>query len=60
MYLRGYEDRLTSRNNYLFKLMDEKEKLKEQCRESCKVRDMQGVVNALASLYVLWRKDGVK
>lgn len=40
--------------------MDEKEKLKEKCRKSCKVRDMQGVVNALASLYVLWRKDGVK
>lgn len=34
-----------------------KEKLIRQCRESCDKRDMQGVVNALASLYGLWRKE---
>lgn len=36
------------------------EKLIRQCRESCDKRDMQGVVNALASIYVSWRKEREK
>lgn len=34
-----------------------KEKLIRQCRESCDKRDMQGVINALASLYGLWKGE---
>lgn len=37
-----------------------KENLIRQCRESCDKRDMQGVVNTLASLYVIWRKEAGK
>ena len=34
-----------------------KEKLKQQCKESCDKRNMQGVINALASLYGLWKGE---
>lgn len=37
-----------------------KEKLIRQCKESCDKRNMQGVMNALASLYGLWTKDSNK
>lgn len=41
-------------------IMETRDELIKQCKDSCEKRDIQGVVSALASLYGLWDKEGRK
>lgn len=41
-------------------IMETRDELIEQCKDSCEKRDIQGVVSALASLYGLWDKEDRK
>lgn len=48
------------RNCHSDAIMETRDGLIKQCKDSCDKRDMQGVVSALASLYGLWDKEGRK
>lgn len=41
-------------------IMETRDELIKQCKDSCEKRDVQGVVSALASLYGLWDNEGRK
>ncbi len=48
------------RNYHSDAIMETRDGLIKQCKDSCEKRDIQGVVSALASLYGLWDKEGRK
>ena len=48
------------RNYHSDTIMETRSGLIKQCKDSCEKRDIQGVVSALASLYVSWRKEREK
>ena len=45
------------RNYHSDAIMETRDELIKQCKDSCEKRDIQGVVSALASLYGLWDKE---
>lgn len=48
------------RNCHSDAIMETRDELIKQCKDSCEKRDIQGVVSVLASLYGLWDKEGMK
>lgn len=48
------------RNYHSDAIMETRDGLIKQCKDSCEKRDIQGVVSALASLYGLWDNEDRK